>query len=514
MSFAVKLADLDDFINPSQSCVKPLITGKTTTTTASDDDSKAVKIEYEQSTQFSQIKASSGQTAKITLNDCLACSGCVTSAETMLVQQQSLQALLEILQQKQEKKKHIVVATVAMQSCASIAARLAVDIRTVWNRVRTTFKKLGVDYVFDASFAWDLALLEARQEFVERFRIRECLPLLCGECPGWVCYAEKMQHESLKHISKVRSPQQILGVLVKHYMSEKLRIDAENIYHFAVAPCFDKKLEASREADFGKDVDLVIATTELFELLESQTNEDEYLGDEKQESRVDSVPSFNFSNFENNQLIRSSLWDAGSGGYAEHIFRYAAKEIFGVEIRSDEPLQFTFNKKNPDLQEVELVIDGEVKLRFAKAYGFRNIQNLVRKLKNPKMFGTKKYDYVEVMACPSGCLNGGGQLRAEVVSSSGAGVRFSIKNQRELTDKIDSMFHDTQLVIQRDPADNEAVREIYDSWLISGNSVGSDKARQLFHTSFHAVAPLESLSKSEDPAEDSNIPSSSLAIKW
>lgn len=421
-SGAVKLADLDDFINPSQSCVKPLMTPN--------QPSHAIQLQYDDADipkHFSQINASAQKTAKITLNDCLACSGCVTSAETILIEAQSLQTLMSTLEETEpQKRKKVIVASIAMQSVASIGARMFPGdtghaLLKTWKWIQFVLKnKFAVNYVFDASFAWDIALLEARKEFIERHKAGD-VPVLCGECPGWVCYAEKTQHQTLHYISKVRSPQQILGLLVKKYMTTKLEgIVEDDIFHFAVAPCFDKKLEASRERDFGHDVDLVLSTGELFELLETI---------EYREEKDVEEDEFGFSNIGADKVKRTGLYSMGSGGYAEHMFRYTAATVYGKKIDTQEPLPWKFNKKNPDLQEVELEVRGKIVLRVAKAYGFRNIQNLVRKL---KLSSGKKYDYVEVMACPSGCLNGGGQLKWD---------KYSVKGDRELKERVEGVFN-------------------------------------------------------------------------
>ncbi|NXO45446.1 NARFL factor, partial [Locustella ochotensis] len=151
----------------------------------------------------------------------------------------------------------------------------------------------------------------------------------------------------------------------------------------------------------------------------------------------------------------------GSGGFLEHILAHAARELFGIHVGSIhyKPL------KNKDFQEVTLERDGEVLLHFALAYGFRNIQNLVQKLKRGKC----PYHYVEVMACPSGCLNGGGQIKLEGESS------------KEELQQVERLYESPRAEI---PEENQAVRELYERWL---GGWGSERAREVLHTQYHAL---------------------------
>lgn len=162
----------------------------------------------------------------------------------------------------------------------------------------------------------------------------------------------------------------------------------------------------------------------------------------------------------------------GSGGYLEHVFRHAARELFGVHVD-----EVTYRPlRNRDFQEVTLEREGQVLLHFATAYGFRNIQNLVQKLKR----GRCPYHYVEVMACPSGCLNGGGQLKALDMSS------------KDLLQQVESLY---SMVRMETPEDVPGVQELYQQWL-QGES--SERASRLLHTQYHAIEK----------------PSSGLSIRW
>ncbi|XP_059754025.1 cytosolic iron-sulfur assembly component 3 isoform X2 [Balaenoptera ricei] len=425
-SGALQLTDLDDFIAPSQDCIKPMRVDKR-------PGSGAAKIHIENDGSYFQVSQDGGtkklERAKISLDDCLACSGCVTSAETVLITQQSHEELRKVLganKMAAPDQQRLVVISVSPQSRASLAVRFQLNPTDTARKLTAFFKKIGAHYVFDTTFSRNFSLLESQREFVRRFRAqadsKQALPVLTSACPGWICYAEKTHgNVLLPHISTARSPQQVMGSLVKDFFSQQQHLTPDKIYHVTVMPCYDKKLEASRPDFFSqehqtRDVDCVITTGEVFKLLEEE----------------------------------------------------------GVSLSELEPA--TLDSLNKDLQEVTLEREGRVLLHFAAAYGFRNIQNLVQKLKR----GRCPYHYVEVMACPSGCLNGGGQLKAPDMPG------------KELLQQVERLY---SMVRTEAPEDAPGVQELYGHWL---QGEGSEQASRLLHTSYHAVEKA----------------GSSLSIRW
>ncbi|KAM9013333.1 cytosolic iron-sulfur assembly component 3 isoform 2-T2 [Ara ararauna] len=427
----------------------------------------AAKIRIEADGSYFQVNQDGGaqklEKAKITLNDCLACSGCITSAESVLITQQSHEELYKMLtfnKTATPSEQKLVVVSVSPQSRASLAARCKMGVLETAKKLTAFLKSLGVHYIFDTTFSRNFSLLESQREFVKRFRKqsedKKALPMLASACPGWICYAEKT-HGSfiIPYISTTKSPQQVMGSLIKGYFAEQQHLTPNQIYHVTVMPCYDKKLEASRPDFFNqeyqtRDVDCVITTGEVLKLLEQ---EGVSLSD------VDPAPlDTMFSNAEEELTSHSG---GGSGGYLEHIYKYAAKELFGIQVDTVQykPL------KNKDFQEVTLEKDGAVLLQFALAYGFRNIQNLVQKLKR----GKSPYHYVEVMACPSGCLNGGGQIKLDGDSS---------KDQLQ---QVERLYGSVQTAI---PEENRTVHELYEQWL---GGVESEMAVKALHTEYHAV---------------------------
>uniref|UniRef100_A0A2K5WU13 Cytosolic iron-sulfur assembly component 3 n=1 Tax=Macaca fascicularis TaxID=9541 RepID=A0A2K5WU13_MACFA len=460
-SGALQLTDLDDFIGPSQECIKPVKVEKR-------PGSGVAKIRIEDDGSYFQVNQDGGtrrlEKAKVSLNDCLACSGCITSAETVLITQQSHEELKKVLDANKmaaPSQQRLVVVSVSPQSRASLAARFQLNPTDTARKLTSFFKKIGVHFVFDTAFSRHFSLLESQREFVRRFReqadCRQALPLLASACPGWICYAEKT-HGSfiLPHISTARSPQQVMGSLVKDFFAQQQRLTPDKIYHVTVMPCYDKKLEASRPDFFNqehqtRDVDCVLTTGEVFRLLEE---EDVSLPD-LEPAPLDSLCSGASAE------EPTSHRGGGSGGYLEHVFRHAARELFGIHVA-----EVTYKPlRNKDFQEVTLEKEGQVLLHFAMAYGFRNIQNLVQRLKR----GRCPYHYVEVMACPSGCLNGGGQLQAPDRPS------------RELLQHVERLYG---MVRAEMPEDVPGVQELYTHWL---QGTDSECAGRLLHTQYHAV---------------------------
>jgi iron only hydrogenase large subunit-like protein len=226
-------------------------------------------------------------------------------------------------------------------------------------------------------------------------------------CPGFVCYAEKTQGSYIiPHLSTVKSPLLITGSLVKNFLAEKIGINKECVYHVSVMPCYDKKLEATRP-DFydpvnsSRDVDCVLTTEELQKLM----------GYYKVDLTVLPPASVDcFSDFASDAASHPKAHrfmkheGGGSGGFCDFVLKYASQKLFGLAVNEVKMVAL----RNKDFRECLLQSDdGKVLLRFAVAYGFRNIQTILQRIKRNRC----EYDFVEIMACPFGCLNGGGQLR-------------------------------------------------------------------------------------------------------
>nr|XP_033325824.1 probable cytosolic Fe-S cluster assembly factor AAEL012261 isoform X1 [Megalopta genalis]XP_033325825.1 probable cytosolic Fe-S cluster assembly factor AAEL012261 isoform X1 [Megalopta genalis]XP_033325826.1 probable cytosolic Fe-S cluster assembly factor AAEL012261 isoform X1 [Megalopta genalis] len=480
-SGALQLTNLDDFITPSQECIKPI-----EIQTSKRKTGASIKIEEDGvPSMLNEIgEPEKLQKVEITLADCLACSGCITSAESVLVTQQSQEELLRVFSEKMAQCQDgdgtcsmYIVVSLSVQAVLSIAERYSLNPEETVHKLAGYFYGLGADSVLDMTAADDFALLESAKEFVDRYKAakrgeKDQLPMLSSSCPGWVCYAEKTHGNFiLPYISVTKSPQQIMGSLVKYHLAETMGLPPEQVYHVTLMPCYDKKLEASRE-DFynqqrkSRDVDCVVTPIELEQML----NECNLTLNEVKEQKIKKPFGSGITNMKNDLYAHNG---SGSGGYANFILRYAVKHLFE---ENDVHVEFKV-LKNPDFQEAVFQKNGEVLLTFAIVNGFRNIQNLVQKLKRRKC----PYDYVEVMACPCGCLNGGAQIRP-----------LNNIQPRELASKLESVYHELP---QSDPDKNETVKKLYRTWLEGENT---DKALAYFHTEYHEIKKMNT----------------ALAIKW
>uniref|UniRef100_A0A8R1HPB7 Fe_hyd_lg_C domain-containing protein n=1 Tax=Caenorhabditis japonica TaxID=281687 RepID=A0A8R1HPB7_CAEJA len=403
-SGVVRLSNVSDFIAPNLDCIIPLETKKV---------EKEVKDEVKINARMKKKeKLPEKPAVKITLADCLACNGCITSAETVLIEEQSFGKLWQGV-----SSSKLSVITISPQTITSLAVKLETTPQDMAIRISQFFKKRRVHHVIDSSFARHFAhrmLLEELHSTPATSR-----PLLSSACPGFVCYAEKSHGELLiPRISKIRSPQAITGALIKHFLAKKLALSPCEIFHAAVMPCFDKKLEASRDqfkvdGTQVQETDCVVSSAELLEEMTKEEQEEVIEGSEDVEEE-------NWLNALGRGHIIGEEGGA-SGGYADRIVSDFIAENGGTSKTE------TLNKNL--FYTTVTSPSGDVTLRVAKVYGFRNIQNLVRKMKTKK----EKTDYVEVMACPGGCANGGGQVRYDTIGEREEKLKLVEENYNHLS---------------------------------------------------------------------------------
>eukprot|EP01125_Pyxidicula_operculata_P022776 TRINITY_DN956_c0_g1_i1.p2 TRINITY_DN956_c0_g1~~TRINITY_DN956_c0_g1_i1.p2 ORF type:complete len:485 (-),score=105.53 TRINITY_DN956_c0_g1_i1:3173-4627(-) len=480
-SSGLRVTGLDDFLKPEQECTVLKNDHK------SDQPKIAPQIKLRNDGSFVESKNGKDeelQPTKITLADCLACSGCLTTSETMLVEAQGLGQF-----EKHLVTSEVIVVSLSSQSRASLAAHYNLTQEQVFAKLITFFSKIGVKHVLDANLGLELSLLECGKEFIKKKKEqmngdKKALPLLLGVCPGWVCYCEKKHGEYLPYMSTTKSPQQIMGSLVKSSMFADY-IGANNpkqIYHVSIMSCYDKKLEASRDDFHNKEddlheVDCVLTSKEIQQLIEQHDDID-----------FVSLPESPFNNTKWVNVERENMLNnfvgGTSGGYLEYVFVHAAKELYDIDITEVEYKQTS----NRDLIEVVLEREGKTLLKFARSNGFRNIQNIVRKLKTKKC----DYDFVEMMACPGGCTNGGGQI-SFIDGGGSIGASDDKKENKKQLQKVNEIYNQPK---NQKPGESTNVNTIYEEMLMD------DKKRETFlHTKYHAI-----------PSDNQN--KSALSITW
>lgn len=473
MSAILSADDLNDFISPGVACIKPVeILPK-------EEPSNPYEVTTED-----RVQAQNPAPASISLTDCLACSGCVTSAEAVLVSLQSHTEVLSTLDAhpsfdvakpygnrrdlgrrdvSQDHDAKLFVASVSPQVRANLAATYGISERRAGYMIEQFLSgsqglRIGgqhgsyFSYVVDTNQMREACLVLAADEVAESLADKsKTRPILTSACPGWICYAEKTHPHVLPHLSRLKSPQAMTGTLLKSILSTTLHIHPSKIWHLAIMPCFDKKLEASREELTNRwwqaaseaesathpvrDVDCVITARELVSLASTRGIQ---LADLPLKpiprSQISPFPDVKTSHFlfqPRRGQSPSQTPDSGtSGGYLYHILMSQQSLYPGSTISAQKG-------RNADVIEYTLLSSsGLPLLKCARYYGFRNIQNLVRKLKpsRPSKLpgaavkrsfasttrpqeqpGGMEHAYVEVMACPGGCTNGGGQIKAQDV---------------------------------------------------------------------------------------------------
>ncbi|XP_068162283.1 nuclear prelamin A recognition factor isoform X4 [Antennarius striatus] len=433
---------------------------------------------------------------QLQLSACLSCDGCLSEEETLKISQQNLEAVQRVLLlnkvrcsaaseirgsqcflilshafsvivspsslcQKCDVSKHkVLVASICPQSLPFFAVKFGLDVTEAAHKLCGFLKSLGVQYVFDTTLAAGFSILESQKEFIQRYRRKHhdshALPMFTSSCPGWIRYSERVLGSLVTpHICTARSPQQIMGCLVKDYFSKQQKLSPEKVYHVLVAPCFDKKLEAVREEFYNslletRDVDCVLTSGEIFYLMEQKKVSVEEL-DSVTLDQVLGEPG-------DMTLFRHE--GRGSEGFLEHIFKHAAKELFGLDVH-----EITYkNLRNRDFQEVTLERDGETLLQFAAVYGFRNIQTLVHRMRK----GRVPYQLVEVLSCTGGCLSGRGQTGSE------AGARVD----KALIQQMEEAYSSLPVHL---PEVNPIIHTLYQDWLQGQDSL---QATTLLHTQY------------------------------
>lgn len=426
------------------------------------------------------------RTQALVVSDCLACGGCLSAGERVLMAQQNPKQLMDVLRPPEgERRVREVVASVSPESLAWLAARYGMDTAETARRLTGFLHGLGVHRVLDVSVARDVALAECQREFVQRFRHEPArLPLLTSSCPGWVRFVERLHGEAVApYLSRVRSAQQVMGALLKERFAQRQGVGPEELFHVTVMPCYDRKLEATRP-EFRHataetpHVDCVLTTGELVSMLDAEGKSlaevepgalDTLFGEEGAEGPA-----------------HERLWGPGRPGgpdgavgcYLEAVLRHAAHELFGVDVR-----EVTYSTlRNKDMWEARVERHGEVLLRFAGACGLRNVQNVVAKLRR----GRLPYHFVEISACPSGCLNGPGQPGAQAGGQPGAqpgGQPGGPPGGQAGGGNLATAQEAYRAATPRDPPD---LREVASDWL--GEADSERALRELVTTTFQTRA--------------------------
>lgn len=321
---------------------------------------------------------------------------------------------------------------VVVQVAPAVRAALGEDFEfrigcDVEGRIAEALKELGFDRVFDTKFGADLTIMEEAHELIDRVQNGGIMPMFTSCCPGWIKYAEHFYPELLPHLSTCKSPHMMQGALIKAYFSEKHNIPEEKIVVVSVMPCTAKKFEITREEMAG-NVDIVITTNELAKMIKEAGIQFESMH-----------PKAEFD----------SPMGLGTG----------AAVIFGKEGGVMEAALRTAATK--------IDISG---LRTIAVSGLANANALLQKIKN----GEAEYDFIEIMACPKGCVNGGGQPHQS------AAVRAITDVPGLRAKALDKNDENSEF---KRSCDNPDIQNIYKDFL---GEPGGEKSHKLLHTTYHS----------------------------
>ena len=354
--------------------------------------------------------------------------------------------------------KHVVVQT-APSIRATLGECFNMPIGTnVQGKMVAAARRLGFDKVFDTDFAADLTIMEEATEFLHRFTEEgSAMPLITSCSPGWVKYCETYFPEFIPNISSCKSPQQMFGAVAKTYYAQKMGLDPKDIVVVAVMPCVAKKFEIGREDQSAAgvpDVDVAITTREFARMIE------------KAGIKFDRLPDEEFDKVMGEASGAAHIFGA-SGGVMEAALRTAAEVLTGKELEKPEFMEVRGTDKG--IKEAVYTLAGKT-IRVCAVSGLANAKEVLTSIRN----GEAQYDFIEVMACPGGCINGGGQPTQPA----------SVRNFVDLKSlRASALYSQDEKMTLRKSHMNEEVKALYAEFL---GEPGSHKAHEILHTSYVA----------------------------
>ncbi|MDD2496548.1 MAG: NADH-dependent [FeFe] hydrogenase, group A6 [Desulfitobacteriaceae bacterium] len=318
------------------------------------------------------------------------------------------------------------------------------------NVLVTALRQIGFDYVLHTNFTADLTILEEGNELLKRVKEGGKLPMFTSCSPGWINFCETYYPDLLDNLSTCKSPQQMFGALVKTYWAEKMGVDPSKIYSVSIMPCTAKKFEAARpemNSSGYRDVDLVLTTRELGRLFRMTGLDFSRIAPGKFDSWMGAYTG-------------AAVIFGATGGVMEAALRTVYEVVTGNELKD---VNFTFARGMEGIKEAEIDLNG-LKVRVAIAHGLAN----ARKVMDQVRAGESPYHFIEIMACPGGCIGGGGQPIT--------------KSNAKRAERIEGIYKEDEGLLLRKSHENPEVIQIYEEFL---HEPLGHKSHELLHTHYH-----------------------------
>jgi len=398
------------------------------------------------------FKSHISTTNEASLNDvnCTFCGQCIQACPVGALKEKD--ETKNVFRKLRDKDTYVVVQTAPAVRVA-LGEEFGMPIGTnVEGKMVTALKMLGFDKVFDTNTGADLTIMEEANEFIERFKENKEIPMITSCSPGWIRYIELNYPELLGHLSSCKSPHQMFGAILKSYYAEKQGIDPKKMYVVSVMPCVAKKFEKTRE-QMPDDVDAVITTRELARMIKQANIEFTGLEDSKFDDPM-------------GEATGAAAIFGTTGGVMEAALRTAYETVTGKELKE---VNFEDVRGKKGIKKASVNLDG-TELKVVVAHGLSNAKKILDEIKE----GKADYQFVEIMACPGGCIMGGGQP----IKSSKVRSEVDVRKLR-----ADALYNIDEKSTIRKSHENPAIQKLYKEFL---EKPGSHKSHELLHTTYVA----------------------------
>ena len=387
---------------------------------------------------------------------CVSCGQCIVVCPTGALSERD--DTEKVWQALNDDSKHVVVQP-APSIRVTLGEEFGLPVGTdVTGKLAAVLRRLGFDKVFDTDFGADLTIMEEANELIERIKTGGKLPMITSCSPGWINYMEHYFPEFIPNVSTCKSPQQMFGAIAKTWYAEQNNIDPKDIVVVSVMPCTAKKDEISREDQNAAgpdipDVDISITTRELARMIK------------KARISFADLPDENFDDLLGVSTGAATIFGT-TGGVMEAALRTAAEILTGVESKD---VEFEEVRGLQGVKKASYKI-GDIEVKVAVASGLSNVRKLLELVKS----GKEEFHFIEIMACPGGCINGGGQPIQPA----------SVRNFVDIREKrAQALYAQDREMKLRKSHENPSIIKLYDEFL---GKPGSHKAHEMLHTSYHA----------------------------